>query len=307
MIYKSIEELIGNTPMLELERLEGELGLKSRVIAKLESFNPAGSSKDRAAKNMLDEAEKSGQLKPGGTVIEATSGNTGIGLSMLGVLRGYKVIIVMPDTASKERILSMEAYGAKVVLTDGKEGMIGATKRAEEIAKVTENSFIVSQFENLANSDAHYKTTGPEILKNTEGCVDIFVSAIGTGGTITGTAKYLKEHKPSTLVYGVEPSASPLLTKGVAGPHKIQGIGANFIPKNLNKDIIDEVVTVTDEEAYEYAKELSATEGLFVGISAGATLCAMTKIAMREENKGKTIVAILTDGGERYLSTPNFI
>lgn len=210
MIYKSIEDLIGNTPILELENIARELGLKSRIIAKLECFNPAGSSKDRAAKNMLDEAEKSGQLKAGGTVIEATSGNTGIGLSMLGALRGYKVIIVMPDTASRERILSMESYGAKVVLTDGKEGMKGATKRAEEIAKATENSFIVSQFENLANSDAHYKTTGPEIFESTEGSVDIFVSTIGTGGTITGTAKYLKEKKPDTLVYGVEPSASPL-------------------------------------------------------------------------------------------------
>lgn len=304
MIYKSIEDLIGNTPILELENIARELGLKSRIIAKLECFNPAGSSKDRAAKNMLDEAEKSGQLKAGGTVIEATSGNTGIGLSMLGALRGYKVIIVMPDTASRERILSMEAYGAKVVLTDGKEGMKGATKRAEEIAKVTENSFIVSQFENLANSDAHYKTTGPEIFESTEGSVDIFVSTIGTGGTITGTAKYLKEKKPDTLVYGVEPSASPLLTKGIAGAHKIQGIGANFVPKILDRTLIDEIITVSDEEAYEYARMLAKKEGILSGISSGAALCGAITLASELENK--TIVVLLPDTGLRYLSTDLF-
>lgn len=304
MIYKSIEDLIGNTPILELENIARELGLKSRIIAKLECFNPAGSSKDRAAKNMLDEAEKSGQLKAGGTVIEATSGNTGIGLSMLGALRGYKVIIVMPDTASRERILSMEAYGAKVVLTDGKEGMKGATKRAEEIAKVTENSFIVSQFENLANSDAHYKTTGPEIFESTEGSVDIFVSTIGTGGTITGTAKYLKEKKPDTLVYGVEPSASPLLTKGISGAHKIQGIGANFVPKILDRGLIDEIITVSDEEAYEYARMLAKKEGILSGISSGAALCGAIKLASELENK--TIVVLLPDTGLRYLSTDLF-
>ena len=304
MIYKSIEDLIGNTPILELENIARELGLKSRIIAKLECFNPAGSSKDRAAKNMLDEAEKSGQLKAGGTVIEATSGNTGIGLSMLGALRGYKVVIVMPDTASRERILSMEAYGAKVVLTDGKEGMKGATKRAEEIAKVTENSFIVSQFENLANSDAHYKTTGPEIFESTEGSVDIFVSTIGTGGTITGTAKYLKEKKPDTLVYGVEPSASPLLTKGISGAHKIQGIGANFVPKILDRALIDEIITVSDEDAYEYARMLAKKEGILSGISSGAALCGAITLASELENK--TIVVLLPDTGLRYLSTDLF-
>ena len=304
MIYKSIEDLIGNTPILELENIARELGLKSRIIAKLECFNPAGSSKDRAAKNMLDEAEKSGQLKAGGTVIEATSGNTGIGLSMLGALRGYKVVIVMPDTASRERILSMEAYGAKVVLTDGKEGMKGATERAEEIAKATENSFIVSQFENLANSDAHYKTTGPEIFESTEGSVDIFVSTIGTGGTITGTAKYLKEKKPDTLVYGVEPSASPLLTKGISGAHKIQGIGANFVPKILDRALIDEIITVSDEKAYEYARMLAKKEGILCGISSGAALCGAITLASELENK--TIVVLLPDTGLRYLSTDLF-
>lgn len=304
MIYKSIEDLIGNTPILELENIARELGLKSRIIAKLECFNPAGSSKDRAAKNMLDEAEKNGQLKAGGTVIEATSGNTGIGLSMLGALRGYKVVIVMPDTASRERILSMEAYGAKVVLTDGKEGMKGATERAEEIAKATENSFIVSQFENLANSDAHYKTTGPEIFESTEGSVDIFVSTIGTGGTITGTAKYLKEKKPDTLVYGVEPSASPLLTKGISGAHKIQGIGANFVPKILDRALIDEIITVSDEKAYEYARMLAKKEGILCGISSGAALCGAITLASELENK--TIVVLLPDTGLRYLSTDLF-
>ena len=304
MIYKSIEGLIGNTPMVELAKIEKELGLKSRIIVKLESFNPAGSSNDRAAKNMLDEAERSGQIKKGGTIIEATSGNTGIGLSMLGSLRGYKTIIVMPDTASRERILSMEAYGAKVVLTAGNDGMAGATKKAEEIAEKTENSFLVSQFENNANSDAHYKTTGPEIYKNTEGSVDIFVSAIGTGGTITGTAKYLKEVKPDTLVYGVEPSASPLITKGVAGPHKIQGIGANFVPKILDTGLIDEIITVSDDEAYEYARLLAKKEGILCGISSGAALCGAVKLARKLENK--TIVALLPDTGLRYLSTDLF-
>ncbi len=304
MIYKSAEELIGNTPLVELSNIEKELGLKCRILAKIEYLNPTGSSKDRAAKSIIDSAEKMGLIKEGGTIIEATSGNTGIGLSMIGTLRGYKVVIVMPDSMSRERILSIEAYGASVVLTPGSQGMAGAIKKAEEIKNITPNSFIASQFENEANAEAHYNTTGPEIYKNAEGCVDILVSAIGTGGTITGTAKYLKEKNKDTIICGIEPSASPLITKGVSGTHKIQGIGANFIPKILDMSLIDRVLTVDDTEAYEGARYLAKKEGLLVGISSGAALCGAIKLAKEYENK--TIVVILPDTGLRYLSTDLF-
>ena len=306
-IYNSISDLVGNTPIVQISRFANKHQIKARLLVKLEMFNPAGSAKDRVALNMIESAEKSGKLATGSVIIEPTSGNTGIALCAISRAKGYKCVIVMPDTMSEERCKLMVAYGADLVLTDGKLGMKGAIEKANELAREIPNSFIPSQFDNPANPEAHKLTTGPEIWQDTEGSVDIFVSSVGTGGTLSGTGEYLKSQNSKIKVVAVEPSASPLISKGTFGAHKIQGIGANFIPKNLNKDIIDEVVTVTDEEAYEYAKELSATEGLFVGISAGATLCAMTKIAMREENKGKTIVAILTDSGERYLSTPNFI
>lgn len=304
MIYNSVSELIGNTPIVRLSKIERELNLKCRLLAKVEYFNPAGSVKDRAAKNMIENAEKKGLLKKGGTLIEATSGNTGIGLSMLGAALGYKVIIVMPDTMSKERITSMQAYGAEVVLTDGKDGMAGAIKRAEELKEKIDGSYIVGQFENEANSLAHYLTTGPEIFENTEGRVDIFVSTIGTGGTIMGTGRYLKEKNPKIKVIGIEPSGSPLITKGVSGAHKIQGIGANFIPEIFDKDLCDQVVTVTDEESYEGARMLARVEGLMAGISSGASLMGAIKAAGDEE--GKTVVLILPDTGLRYFSSDLF-
>lgn len=304
MIYNSVSELIGNTPIVRLSKIERELNLKCRLLAKVEYFNPAGSVKDRAAKNMIENAEKKGLLKKGGTLIEATSGNTGIGLSMLGAALGYKVIIVMPDTMSKERITSMQAYGAEVVLTDGKDGMAGAIKRAEELKEKIDGSYIVGQFENEANSLAHYLTTGPEIFENTEGRVDIFVSTIGTGGTIMGTGRYLKEKNPKIKVIGIEPSASPLITKGVSGAHKIQGIGANFIPEIFDKELCDQVVTVTDEEAYEGTRMLARVEGLMAGISSGASLMGAIKAAGDE--KGKTVVLILPDTGLRYFSSDLF-
>ncbi|MBQ4108286.1 MAG: cysteine synthase A, partial [Clostridia bacterium] len=274
MIYKSVEELIGNTPILELTNIERKFGLKSRLLAKLESFNPASSAKDRVAREIILSAEREGSLKPGGTVIEATSGNTGIALAMIGAARGYKVIIVMPDSMSRERIQAISAYGAEIVLTHGREGMNGAVKKAREIASETENSYLASQFENPANPEAHFLTTGPEIYENTEGSVDIFVCTIGTGGTISGTSKYLKSKKPSVKVYGVEPSASPLLSKGRAGAHKIQGIGANFVPSTFEPTACDEILTVSDEDAYDYAMLLAKSEGLLVGVSSGAALCA---------------------------------
>jgi cysteine synthase A len=306
-IYKSITDLVGATPLLEVSRFAKENGIDARLLVKLEMFNPAGSAKDRVALSMIEDAEKSGRLQKGSTIIEPTSGNTGIGLCALARARGYKCIIVMPETMSEERKMLMRAYGAELVLTDGALGMKGATEKALEIAKITPNSFVAGQFENPANPRAHYDTTGPEIWQDTEGCVDIFISCVGTGGTISGTGKYLKEQNPSVKVVAVEPSASPLLSEGKAGAHKIQGIGANFVPDTLNREIYDEIVTVSDDEAYEYAKKLVESEGVLVGISSGAALCAMAKIASRPENKGKTIVALLPDSGERYLSTPNFI
>lgn len=306
-IYQSITDLVGATPLLEVSRFAKENGIDARLLVKLEMFNPAGSAKDRVALSMIEDAEKSGRLQKGSTIIEPTSGNTGIGLCALARARGYKCIIVMPETMSEERKMLMKAYGAELVLTDGALGMKGATEKALEVAKITPNSFVAGQFENPANPRAHYDTTGPEIWQDTEGCVDIFISCVGTGGTISGTGKYLKEQNPSVKVVAVEPSASPLLSEGKAGAHKIQGIGANFVPNTLNREIYDEIVTVSDSEAYEYAKKLVESEGVLVGISSGAALCAMVKIASRPENKGKTIVALLPDSGERYLSTPNFI
>ena len=306
-IYQSITDLVGATPLLEVSRFAKGNGIDARLLVKLEMFNPAGSAKDRVALSMIEDAEKSGRLQKGSTIIEPTSGNTGIGLCALARARGYKCIIVMPETMSEERKMLMKAYGAELVLTDGALGMKGATDKALEIAKITPNSFVAGQFENPANPRAHYDTTGPEIWQDTEGCVDIFISCVGTGGTISGTGKYLKEQNPSVKVVAVEPSSSPLLSEGKAGAHKIQGIGANFVPDTLNREIYDEIVTVSDSEAYEYAKKLVESEGVLVGISSGAALCAMAKIASRPENKGKTIVALLPDSGERYLSTPNFI
>ena len=306
-IYNSITELIGKTPLVEVSNFSSSKQIEARLLVKLESFNPAGSAKDRVALFMIEEAEKQGKLTSGSVIIEPTSGNTGIALASIARAKGYKCIIVMPDSMSEERRRLMKAYGAELVLTEGALGMKGAIDKANEIASSTEGAFVAGQFENPANPKAHRETTGPEIWEDTEGRVDIFVSCVGTGGTLSGTAEYLKSLNPQIKVVAVEPSASPLISKGYAGAHKIQGIGANFIPENLNKDIYDEVVTVTDDEAYAYAKALVNTEGIFVGISSGAALCAATKIAKREENKGKTVVAILPDSGERYLSTPNFV
>ena len=304
MIYKSIDELIGITPIIELTKIEKQFNLKSKIYAKVEYFNPAGSVKDRVAKNIIDVAEKEGKLKKGDTIIEATSGNTGIGLCLIGAVRGYKVIIVMPDSMSKERITSMEAYGAKVVLTPAKEGMAGAVKKANELSDEIDGSFVASQFENMSNPEAHYTTTGPEIYKSTEGRVDIFVCGIGTGGTISGTGKYLKEQKPSIKVYGIEPKSSPLLTKGEAGKHKIQGIGANFVPKTYDSSVVDKVLTVSDEDAYKYTKILATSEGILAGISSGCALSGAIEIAKKEE--GKDIVVLLPDTGLRYFSEDLF-
>ena len=303
MIYNSVEELIGNVPLVQLSKIQKDFSLKSRIIASLEMFNPAGSSKDRVAKAIIEDAEKAGLLKEGDTIIEATSGNTGIALSMIGTLRGYNVIIVMPDSMSKERIDLMRAYGAKVVLTPGALGMDGAVKRANEIKEET-GGFLASQFENMSNPDAHYRTTGPEIYKKVEGRVDIFVSCIGTGGTLSGVGKYLKEEKPEVKIYGVEPLSSPLISEGRSGAHKIQGIGANFIPKTYDSEIADKIITVSDDEAYEFARILAKKEGIIAGISSGAALCAAIKVAKEEENKN--IVILLPDTGLRYLSNGLF-
>jgi cysteine synthase A len=304
-IYKSVTELIGNTPLLELTNYEKSLDAK--IFAKVEFLNPAGSAKDRVAKQMIEEAEKSGILKKGATIIEPTSGNTGIGLCMVAKSKGYKCIIVMPDTMSEERRSLMRAYGAELVLTDGKKGMSGAIEMASELASKTEGAFVPSQFTNKANPLAHYNTTGPEIWQDTEGCVDIFVACVGTGGTLTGVGEYLKSKNKDVKIVAVEPEASPLLSKGVAGTHKIQGIGANFIPEILNREIYDEVIAVSDADAYKYARLVTENEGLLVGISSGAALCAATRLAERKENKGKNIVVFFPDSGERYLSTPDFI
>lgn len=299
-IYRSVSQLVGKTPILELVNIEREYLLDSKIFAKLEMLNPCGSAKDRVAMSILDCAEKEGKIKQGGTVIEATSGNTGIGLAGVGVSRGYNVIIVMPDTMSRERIQIMEAYGARVVLSDGKLGMAGANELAQKIAKETPNSFIAGQFENEANPKAHYETTGPEIFDAMDGEIDYFVCAVGTGGTISGVGNYLKEKCKNVKIVAVEPKNSPLLSGGVAGIHKIQGIGANFIPSVLDTKIYDEIITVSDEDAYKYTAEISKKEGVLVGISSGCALCAAMEIGKRE--KGKNIVVLFPDTGTRYLS-----
>ncbi len=305
-IYRSIEELIGKTPLVELTRWEKAYALNANILAKLERFNPAGSAKDRIAKAMLDDAQASGLLKEGTTIIEPTSGNTGIGLAMVGASRGYRCIIVMPETMSIERQKLMIAYGAELVLTPGSEGMRGAVERANELAKEIPDSFIPGQFVNPANAKAHYMTTGPEIWNDTDGKVDIFVAGIGTGGTITGVGRYLKERNPNVKIVAVEPERSPLLSKGTAGPHGIQGIGANFVPEVLDTSIYDEIICVSDDDAFSAARNVGKTEGLLVGISSGAALHAATELAKRPENIGKTIVTLLPDTGERYLSTAMF-
>ena len=305
-IYRSAEELIGSTPLVELERIEKKYDLKARLIAKLESFNPAGSAKDRVGKNMLDEAEAAGLINKDSVIIEPTSGNTGIGLALVGALRGYRVIIVMPDSMSEERRTLMKAYGAELVLTEGTKGMSGSIAKAEELAKEIPNSFIPGQFVNPANWRAHYKATGPEIWQDTDGKVDIFVAGVGTGGTITGTGKYLKEKNPEIKVVAVEPDTSAVLSTGVAGKHGIQGIGAGFVPEVLDTDIYDEIITISTEDSFAMGKMMGVTEGMLVGISSGAALCAAIKVAQRQENEGKTIVVLLPDTGDHYLSTTMF-
>ena len=301
-IYKSADELIGNTPLLELVNIEKKFNLKAKLFAKLEFMNVSGSAKDRVAKAMILDAEKSGKLKPDSVIIEPTSGNTGIGLASVGTARGYKVIIVMPDTMSKERQLLIKAYGAELVLTDGTKGMKGCIEKAESLAKEIPNSFIPDQFSNPSNPKIHKETTGPEIWNDTDGKVDIFVAGVGTGGTITGVGEFLKEKNPNIKIVAVEPEDSPLLSKGIAGSHKIQGIGANFVPKILNTNIYDEIITIKNEEAFDAKNLLGTTEGILVGISSGASLSAAIKLAQREENAGKNIVAFFVDTGERYLS-----
>lgn len=305
-VVKSITELIGNTPMLELTDLEKSHSLEASVIAKLEYFNPCGSVKDRVAKNLIENAEKNGDLKPGSVIIEPTSGNTGIGLASVGVSKGYRVIITMPETMSAERRNLMKAYGADLVLTEGSKGMNGAIAKAEELAKEIPGAFIPGQFSNPSNPQAHFETTGPEIWEQTEGKVDILVSGVGTGGTISGVGMFLKSKNPDIKVIAVEPESSPVLSGGKPGPHGIQGIGAGFVPETLNTEIYDEIVTVADSDAYQTGRELAKTEGLLVGISSGAAVWAAVQAAKRTENKGKTIVAVLPDTGERYLSTPMF-
>lgn len=305
-IYESIDQLIGKTPLLKLTSTEKKLGLNARIVAKLEYFNPAGSVKDRIAKAMFDDAEESGKLNKNSVIIEATSGNTGIGLASVGTARGYRVIIVMPETMSIERRNLIKAYGAELVLTEGSKGMKGAIQKAEDLAKAVENSFIPGQFLNPANPKTHYLTTGPEIFEDTDGKVDYFVSGVGTGGTISGTGKYLKEKNPDVKVVAVEPADSPVLSGGEPGPHKIQGIGAGFLPDTLNTAIYDEIITVSDDDAFEYGKMIGKNEGFLAGISSGAALKAAVEIAERPEAEGKNIVVLLPDTGERYLSTPLF-
>lgn len=305
-IYTSVDQLIGRTPLLELARLERQEGLEARILAKLEYLNPAGSVKDRVAKAMLDDAEQRGILKPGATVIEPTSGNTGIGLAAVAAARGYQVVIVMPDTMSLERRQLMKAYGARLVLTPGAQGMAGAIQKAEELAAETPGSFIPGQFDNPANPAAHRAATGPEIWEDTDGEIDIFVAGVGTGGTITGVGGYLKEKDPSIRVVAVEPATSPLLSQGRSGPHGIQGIGANFVPGVLDTGVYDEIIPVEDQDAYAAGRLLGRTEGVLAGISSGAALWAATQLAKRPENKGRTIVALLPDTGDRYLSTEMF-
>lgn len=305
-IYTSADQLIGKTPLLELTHLEKALGLKAKVVAKLESWNPAGSVKDRVAKAMIEDAEASGKLRPGSVIIEPTSGNTGIGLAAVAAARGYRIIIVMPDTMSVERRQLMKAYGAELVLTEGAKGMKGAIAKAEELAAQTPGSFLPGQFENPANPRAHRETTGPEIYEDTGGEVDIFVAGVGTGGTITGVGEYLKGKNPHVKVVAVEPSDSPVLSAGTAGPHKIQGIGAGFVPGVLNTDVYDEIIPVSNEDAFATGKLIGKSEGILVGISSGAAAFAAVTLAKRPENEGKTIVVLLPDTGDRYLSTPLF-
>ena len=305
-IFTSVQQLIGGTPLLELGGIQREKNLQARILAKLESFNPAGSAKDRVALAMVLDAENSGRLAPGGTIIEPTSGNTGIGLACVAAARGYKAIIVMPDTMSIERQLLIKAYGAQVELTPGALGMRGAIEKAEQLASQIPGSIIAGQFDNPANAKAHEETTGPEIWQDTEGCVDIFVAGVGTGGTITGVGRYLKAQDPGCRVVAVEPAGSPLLSKGLAGSHGLQGIGANFVPQVLDTKIYDEIITVTEEEAYAAARLAGTADGILVGISSGAALHAAMALAAKEENKGKTIVVLLPDTGERYLSTDLF-
>ena len=305
-IYTSADRLIGKTPLLELTHIEKELGLKAKVLAKLEYFNPAGSVKDRIAKAMIDDAESSGKLKAGATIIEPTSGNTGIGLAAVAAARGYRIIIVMPETMSVERRQLMKAYGAELVLTEGAKGMKGAIAKAEELAKEIPNSFIPGQFTNPANPKAHFETTGPEIFADTDGAVDIFVAGVGTGGTVTGVGEFLKSKKPEVKVVAVEPASSAVLSTGVAGAHKIQGIGAGFVPDVLNTKVYDEIITVSNEDAFATGKLVGKKEGVLVGISSGAAVWAGVELAKRPENEGKTIVVLLPDTGDRYLSTPLF-
>ena len=305
-VYDSILDLVGKTPLVELKRIEEKEGLQAKLIAKVESFNPAGSVKDRIAKAMIEDAEAKGLLKEGSVIIEPTSGNTGIGLAAAATVKGYRMILTMPETMSVERRNIVKAYGAEVVLTDGTKGMKGAIEKADELAKEIPNSFIAGQFVNPANPATHKKTTGPEIWEDTDGEVDILVAGVGTGGTITGTGEYLKEKKPEVKIVAVEPASSPVLSEGVSGPHKIQGIGAGFVPETLNTSIYDEIIKVENEDAFETGKYLAAEEAILAGISSGAALYAAIQLAKREENKGKTIVVLLPDNGDRYYSTPLF-
>ena len=305
-VYDSILDLVGKTPLVELKRIEEKEGLQAKLIAKVESFNPAGSVKDRIAKAMIEDAEAKGLLKEGSVIIEPTSGNTGIGLAAAATVKGYRMILTMPETMSVERRNIVKAYGAEVVLTDGTKGMKGAIEKADELAKEIPNSCIAGQFVNPANPATHKKTTGPEIWEDTDGAVDIFVAGVGTGGTITGTGEYLKEKKPEVKIVAVEPASSPVLSEGVSGPHKIQGIGAGFVPETLNTSIYDEIIKVENEDAFETGKYLAAEEAILAGISSGAALYAAIQLAKREENKGKTIVVLLPDNGDRYYSTPLF-
>lgn len=305
-VYEKITDLIGNTPLVELKNIEAANGLQATVLAKLEYFNPAGSVKDRIARAMIDDAEKNGLLKPGSVIIEPTSGNTGIGLAAVAASRGYKIILTMPETMSVERRNLLKAYGAELVLTEGSKGMKGAIAKAEELAAETPDSFIPSQFTNAANPAAHLATTGPEIWNDTDGKVDIFVAGVGTGGTLSGVGEYLKSKNPNVKVVAVEPAGSPVLSKGTPGPHKIQGIGAGFVPETLNTDIYDEIIAVENEDAFATGRAIARKEGILVGISSGAAVYAALQLAKRQENKGKVIVALLPDTGDRYLSTPMF-
>lgn len=306
MIYKSVNELIGRTPLMELSNIEKKDSLGARVLVKLECFNPAGSAKDRIALHMIEKAEARGVLKKGATVIEPTSGNTGIGIAAVCASRGYRAIMTMPETMSVERQKLLAAYGAEIVLTDGKKGMAGAVEKAKELNAEIENSFIPSQFDNPDNPETHYLTTGPELWEGADGKVDVFIAGIGTGGTVSGTGKYLKEKNPNVEIIGIEPADSPLITKGVAGGHKLQGIGANFIPENYDASVVDRVLTVTTEQAYSTAKRIAREEGILVGITSGAAAYIAIELAKKDEYKDKTIIAFLPDGGDRYMSTGVF-